>query len=180
MGTRFRKSINLGGAKMNISKSGVGFSAGVKGARVTKTARGTTRKTFSIPGTGVSYVSESGKRSKQGLGKWIASAAVLGVLLGTLIAWPTRSNSEPVRSISQETASVLQTEATTEPTTEIAMEPATAVTRTYVLNTSSKKIHYPSCKSVKDIKESSKRIVEDTFENLRKSGYTACKNCKPR
>lgn len=62
MGTRFRKSVNLGGGvKMNVSKSGVGFSAGTKGARVTKTARGTTRTTLSVPGTGLSYVSETGK-----------------------------------------------------------------------------------------------------------------------
>lgn len=61
MGFRFRKSINLGGGfKINISKSGIGYSWGVKGYRVTKTARGTNRKTISIPGTGISYVEESG------------------------------------------------------------------------------------------------------------------------
>lgn len=67
MGTRFRKSINLGGgARLNLSKSGVGFSAGVKGARVTKTAKGTTRTTLSIPGTGLSHVTEtSAKRPKR-------------------------------------------------------------------------------------------------------------------
>lgn len=37
MGLRFRKSINLGGgAKINLSKSGVGYSIGTKGARITK------------------------------------------------------------------------------------------------------------------------------------------------
>lgn len=67
MGSRFRKSINLGGgARINLSKSGVGFSAGTKGARVTRTARGTTRTTLSAPGTGLSYVSETkqGRRSR--------------------------------------------------------------------------------------------------------------------
>lgn len=45
MGFRFRKSINLGGGfKINITKSGVGYSWGVKGYRVTKTARGTIRR----------------------------------------------------------------------------------------------------------------------------------------
>lgn len=67
MGFRFRKSINLGGGfKVNLSKSGIGYSWGTKGYRVTKTSRGTTRRTASIPGTGISYVSESGKR-KRGL-----------------------------------------------------------------------------------------------------------------
>lgn len=65
MGFRFRKSINLGhGVRVNISKSGVGYSVGTKGARITKTARGTTRKTMSVPGTGISYVSETGRKRK--------------------------------------------------------------------------------------------------------------------
>ena len=64
MGFRYRKSINLGGGfRVNISKSGIGYSWGVKGARITKTAKGTTRHTLSIPGTGISYVKETGKRS---------------------------------------------------------------------------------------------------------------------
>lgn len=62
MGFRYRKSINLGGGfRVNISKSGIGYSWGVKGARITKTSRGTTRHTLSIPGTGISYVNETGK-----------------------------------------------------------------------------------------------------------------------
>lgn len=64
MGLRFRKSINLGGARINISKSGVGGSIGTKGARITKTANGRTRKTVGIPGTGISYVTESSSKKK--------------------------------------------------------------------------------------------------------------------
>ena len=63
MGFRFRKSINLGGGfKINISKSGVGYSWGTKGFRVTKKSTGGTRTTASIYGTGLSYVSETGKK----------------------------------------------------------------------------------------------------------------------
>ena len=63
MGFRYRKSINLGGGfRINISKSGIGYSWGVKGYRVTKTAKGTTRRTASIPGTGISFVDETGKK----------------------------------------------------------------------------------------------------------------------
>jgi hypothetical protein len=65
MGIRYRKSINLGGGfRINISKSGVGYSWGTKGIRFTKTAKGTTRKTYSIPGTGLSYVEESVRKRK--------------------------------------------------------------------------------------------------------------------
>ena len=69
MGLRYRKSINLGGGfKINLSKSGVGYSWGVKGYRVTKTANGRTRTTASIPGTGISYVHETGKSNRSGSG----------------------------------------------------------------------------------------------------------------
>ena len=65
MGWRFRKSIDiLGLFRINFSKSGIGFSYGVPGYRVTKMADGRTRKTVSIPGTGVSHVSETGKKKK--------------------------------------------------------------------------------------------------------------------
>lgn len=65
MGVRYRKSINLGrGFRINISKSGIGYSYGVRGYRVTKTAKGSTRTTVSIPGTGISYVTETGKKKK--------------------------------------------------------------------------------------------------------------------
>ena len=67
---RFRKSINLGGGfRINISKSGVGYSWGTKGMRFTKTARGTTRNTYSIPGTGLSYVTENGKKNRSAVPK---------------------------------------------------------------------------------------------------------------
>ena len=65
MGWRFRKSIDiLGLFRINFSKSGIGFSWGVPGYRVTKMANGRTRKTVSIPGTGVSHVTETGKNKK--------------------------------------------------------------------------------------------------------------------
>lgn len=64
MGFRFRKSIKLGGGfRVNLSKSGIGYSWGVKGYTITRTADGRRRQTVSIPGTGISYVHEtSGKR----------------------------------------------------------------------------------------------------------------------
>ena len=69
MGFRYRKSINLGGGfRINQSKSGVGYSWGTKGYRITKTAKGTTRRTYSIPGTGLSYTEESGGRSNRQTG----------------------------------------------------------------------------------------------------------------
>ena len=65
MGFKFRKSINLGGGfKVNLSKSGVGYSWGTKGVRFSKTASGKNRTTLSIPGTGISHVTESGGKKR--------------------------------------------------------------------------------------------------------------------
>lgn len=66
MGLRFRKSIKLGGGfRLNLSKSGVGYSWGTKGFRISKSAKGRTRKTFSVPGTGISYSTSSGKSKRR-------------------------------------------------------------------------------------------------------------------
>lgn len=66
MGFRFRKSMKLpGGYRVNVSNSGVGYSWGTKGYRVTKTAKGTTRETITIPGTGISHVREIKDKSSQ-------------------------------------------------------------------------------------------------------------------
>lgn len=64
MGFRYRKSVKSGPFRVNLSKSGVGYSVGVKGFRFTKKASGGTRTTTSIPGTGISYVKDSKKQSR--------------------------------------------------------------------------------------------------------------------
>ena len=65
MGFRFRKSINVGGGfRINLSKTGIGYSWGVKGYRITKTATGGVRSTASIPGTGISHVVERGGKKQ--------------------------------------------------------------------------------------------------------------------
>ena len=101
MGLRFRKSINIGGARVNISKSGIGASVGGKGFRYTKKAGGGTRTTTSIAGTGISYTKDSSKAKAKTSSNNNAAAvtpnykvfavffkicAVLLILLGALIA----------------------------------------------------------------------------------------------
>lgn len=59
MGLNFRKSINIfPGVKLNLSKSGVGVSTGVKGARVSLNSKGQARTTLSVPGTGIYYTKQ--------------------------------------------------------------------------------------------------------------------------
>lgn len=65
MGFNFRKSVKMGPVRVNLSKSGVGCSVGGKGMRVTKKAGGGTRTTVGIPGTGISYSSDSKKKSSR-------------------------------------------------------------------------------------------------------------------
>lgn len=52
---------------------------------------------------------------------------------------------------------------------------------TYILNksSSSKKIHYPDCSSVKQMKETNKVYFTGTLEEAKSMGYTSCGNCKP-
>lgn len=65
MGFRFRKSFKIGPARMTFSKSGVSKSIGVKGLRVTRTAKGKTKTTVSIPGGSISHTSGSSGRKRQ-------------------------------------------------------------------------------------------------------------------
>lgn len=55
MGFYYRKSVNLGPFRVNLSKSGLGYSVGGRGFRVGTTSRGRKYTSVSIPGTGVGY-----------------------------------------------------------------------------------------------------------------------------
>jgi hypothetical protein len=56
MGFRMRKSIQIvPDARLNVSSSGIGYSAGSKGMRVTRHANGRVSHTLSISGTGISH-----------------------------------------------------------------------------------------------------------------------------
>lgn len=52
-------------------------------------------------------------------------------------------------------------------------------TADYVLNTSSKKIHLPSCSSVKSMSSKNKEEYSGSKNELLKQGYTECGYCKP-
>ncbi len=53
MGWTFRRSVNLGPLRLNLSKSGLGYSVGARGFRVGKDAKGRKYRTMSIPYTGI-------------------------------------------------------------------------------------------------------------------------------
>lgn len=66
MGFRYRKSVNLGPFRLNMSKSGVGYSVGGRGFRTGVRANGRKYTSVGIPGTGMSYVKEHGKGTGSG------------------------------------------------------------------------------------------------------------------
>src|ERR1700730_11896261 len=49
----FRRSINFGPFRINLSRKGMGFSLGARGFRVGKDAHGRNYTQVSIPGTGI-------------------------------------------------------------------------------------------------------------------------------
>ena len=49
----------------------------------------------------------------------------------------------------------------------------------YVVNTNTGKFHYPSCSSVKKMKESNKMFYTGTRDELISRGYSPCGNCHP-
>lgn len=64
----------------------------------------------------------------------------------------------------------------TEPPTNAYIE---TVTQDYVLNTNTKKFHYPSCSSVKDIKSSNRSDYNGSREDIINQGYKPCGRCHP-
>ncbi len=60
MGFFFRRSIGLGPFRINLSKSGVGWSIGGKGFRTGRSATGKPYSSVGVPGTGMGYRTSRG------------------------------------------------------------------------------------------------------------------------
>ena len=50
---------------------------------------------------------------------------------------------------------------------------------TYILNTNTKKFHYPYCDSVNEMKEKNKQVFTGSREEVIEMGYSPCGRCKP-
>lgn len=60
MGFRFRRSLRLfPGVRINLSRSGISASIGVRGAHIT-VGHGKVRETVGLPGSGISYTQTQG------------------------------------------------------------------------------------------------------------------------
>ena len=95
-------------------------------------------------------------------------------------------------SITIITTAQKETEPITEDVTETNAPETSAVTETteadttaeldeyigeYILNLNSKKIHFPTCKSVSQMKEENKQVSDKKKEELILEGYSPCKIC---
>ena len=66
-----------------------------------------------------------------------------------------------------------------EPVVEAVPAAAEPATNHYVLNTNSKKFHWPDCSSVSKMKDKNRQDVDATREEVISWGYVPCKNCNP-
>lgn len=83
MGWGLRRSIRLGPFRVNLSKSGIGFSAGVRGLRVGRDSNGRDYSHLSIPGTGIyrrDYFSKGQPFARSSL-YWFAGGLSLAIVL---------------------------------------------------------------------------------------------------
>lgn len=90
MALRIRKSIKIApGVKINLSKSGISTSLGVKGATVNLSKRGT-RVTTGIPGTGISssklYKSKTKQSTRTQSGEYSTAEWVFAWIIGEVLA----------------------------------------------------------------------------------------------
>lgn len=68
---------------------------------------------------------------------------------------------------------------TTAPAKDTSNSTGTSTEQTYILNTNSKKFHYPSCSSVDSMSEANKKEYTGTRDALIADGYDPCGRCKP-
>jgi hypothetical protein len=74
MGWYFRRSKSFGPLRINLSKSGIGWSLGTRGLRIGRSATGRKSTNVSIPGTGIGY-------RKSGVGCLVLLVAIPVLLL---------------------------------------------------------------------------------------------------
>jgi hypothetical protein len=83
MGWRFSRSINLGPLRINLSKRGVGASVGAGPFRIGRSASGRNYGSARIPGTGISYRTESRETGRSiGIGCLTAVGVLALVAVG--------------------------------------------------------------------------------------------------
>lgn len=205
MGRRYRKSIKLGPLRINLSKSGVGYSVGNKFYRVTKKANGGMRTTTTLPGTGISDVKDYSKdqveeaaqmartRKKKKVPAIVSGAAALLVLIGVVTGGGDDSSkdkdSTPSTRQEQTVKPSTSTKTTTTTKTDTKTEtPAPAETKTETTTTA--QASQPATQNERKVyrTKTGKRYHYDsncnggdyyevTLSDAQNAGLTPCKKC---
>ncbi len=84
MGWSYRKAVSLGPFRVNLSKSGFGYSVGARGFRTGVRPNGRTYSRISLPGTGLSHHS-SHTPSKAGCVVVLASLSASTAILASCV-----------------------------------------------------------------------------------------------
>lgn len=96
---------------------------------------------------------------------------------GIIIDYATGESNLDIQEETTETPTEPTTEAPQETTVEVCEEEPQGTT--YILNTSTKKFHYPSCSSVKQMKDKNKKEYTGNRNDVIDMGYDPCKRCNP-
>ena len=68
---------------------------------------------------------------------------------------------------------------TPEPTPEPVEEEQKPIEQYYIINTNTEKFHYPTCRSIKRMKDKNKLEFTGTREDVLARGYSPCMICNP-
>jgi hypothetical protein len=86
MGWRYRKALNFGPLRLNLSKRGLGASLGAGPFRIGRSATGLRYRSFRIPGTGISHHTTARRAKGAGLGCCLLLSGTLGLAVCGAIA----------------------------------------------------------------------------------------------
>jgi hypothetical protein len=86
MGWTWRKGLRFGPLRVNLSKSGVGYSVGVPGIRVGKDAKGRSYSVLNVPGTGI-YRRDYSNAQQTNSGFGVLAQRVLYVAALLAVLW---------------------------------------------------------------------------------------------
>jgi hypothetical protein len=86
MGWKFRRALGIGLFRINLSKTGIGFSVGTRGFRFGRDATGRSYTHLSLPGTGVyrrDYLAKGRPFTWSSILKWAWPSLLLILILAT-------------------------------------------------------------------------------------------------
>lgn len=128
------------------------------------------------PGIDIDYKTGDNKLSEDRTMLEEYQAGKFNMIANTLGVVPTPDGDEE-NAAEKSTQNQPQTDAQADKAEAGDEQESSAIT--YVLNTNTKKFHYPDCNSVKQMKDKNRKDVKETREEVIQQGYSPCGNCNP-